>query len=298
MEVPRASEGSGGHASIQEFRVHSSSSSMDSPSPRLFKFRVFSSSSSFEFEFGELGGADLAFEFELAALAELELELFSRLRPCALHRHNGSIDDDQRCGGSCSASRSMRQVRWRKGGGYGVPCSPVLGVGVAGRGCRPRSSRRQPPAPHARDVRDTDARALVDALGVPRVEFGAACAAANDACMRTACLVSGVRVAVGGARPRVRASAGAVAAACARRVRRRHRAGGVRLRRGGPAFACGPRARRPPPTAAVVVAVVLAFVDSPSRRRRAARRRQRLWVRRGVVVSNRLSLTESSRILS
>ena len=82
MEVPRASEGSGGHASIQEFRVHSSSSSMDSPSPRLFKFRVFSSSSSFEFEFGELGGADLAFEFELAALAELELELFSRLRPC------------------------------------------------------------------------------------------------------------------------------------------------------------------------------------------------------------------------
>ena len=55
---------------------------MDSPSPRLFKFRVFSSSSSFEFEFGELGGADLAFEFELAALAELELELFSRLRPC------------------------------------------------------------------------------------------------------------------------------------------------------------------------------------------------------------------------
>jgi hypothetical protein len=54
---------------------------MDSPSPRLFKFRVFSSSSSFEFEFGELGGADLAFEFELAALAELELELFSRLRP-------------------------------------------------------------------------------------------------------------------------------------------------------------------------------------------------------------------------
>ena len=74
-------EGGGGHASIQEFRVHSSSSSMDSPSPRLFKFRVFSSSSSFEFEFGELGGADLAFEFELAALAELELELFSRLRP-------------------------------------------------------------------------------------------------------------------------------------------------------------------------------------------------------------------------
>ena len=57
---------------------------MDSPSPRLFKFRVFSSSSSFEFEFGELGGADLAFEFELAALAELELELFSRLRPCCL----------------------------------------------------------------------------------------------------------------------------------------------------------------------------------------------------------------------
>ena len=56
---------------------------MDSPSPRLFKFRVFSSSSSFEFEFGELGGADLAFEFELAALAELELELFSRLRPSA-----------------------------------------------------------------------------------------------------------------------------------------------------------------------------------------------------------------------
>ena len=99
----------------------------------------------------------------------------------------------------------MRQVRWRKGGGYGVPCSPVLGVGVAGRGCRPRSSRRQPPPPHARDVRDTDARALVDALGVPRVESGAACAAANDACMRTACLVSGVRVAVGGARPHVRA---------------------------------------------------------------------------------------------
>ena len=56
---------------------------MDSPSPRLFKFRVFSSSSSFEFEFGELGGADLAFEFELAALAELELELFSRLLPWA-----------------------------------------------------------------------------------------------------------------------------------------------------------------------------------------------------------------------
>ena len=83
MEVPRASEGSGGHASIQEFRVHSSSRTVDSPSPRLFKFRVFSSSSSFEFEFGELGGADLAFEFELAALAELELELFSRLRPCA-----------------------------------------------------------------------------------------------------------------------------------------------------------------------------------------------------------------------
>ena len=219
-------------------------------------------------------------------------------RSDALHRYNGSIDDDQRCGGSCSASRSMRQVRWRKGGGYGVPCSPVLGVGVAGRGCRPRSSRRQPPPPHARDVRDTDARALVDALGVPRVESGAACAAANDACMRTACLVSGVRVAVGGARPHVRASAGAVAAACARRVRRRHRAGGVRLRRGGPAFACGPRARRPPPTAAVVVAVVLAFVGSPSRRRRAARRGQRLWVRRGVVVSNRLSLTESSRILS
>ena len=95
-------------------------------------------------------------------------------RSDALHRYNGSIDDDQRCGGSCSASRSMRQVRWRKGGGYGVPCSPVLGVGVAGRGCRPRSSRRQPPPPHARDVRDTDARALVDALGVPRVEFGAA----------------------------------------------------------------------------------------------------------------------------
>ena len=59
---------------------------MDSPSPRLFKFRVFSSSSSFEFEFGELGGADLAFEFELAALAELELELFSRLRPWATER--------------------------------------------------------------------------------------------------------------------------------------------------------------------------------------------------------------------
>ena len=81
MEVPRASEGSGGHASIQEFRVHSSSRTVDSPSPRLFKFRVFSSSSSFEFEFGELGGADLVFEFELAALVELELELFSRLRP-------------------------------------------------------------------------------------------------------------------------------------------------------------------------------------------------------------------------
>ena len=55
---------------------------MDSPSPRSFKFRVLSSSSAFEFEFGELGGADLAFEFELAALTELELELFSRLRPC------------------------------------------------------------------------------------------------------------------------------------------------------------------------------------------------------------------------
>ena len=81
MEVPRASEGSGGHAFIQEFRVHSSSRTVDSPSPRLFKFRFFSSSSLFEFEFGELSGADLAFEFELAALAELELELFSRLRP-------------------------------------------------------------------------------------------------------------------------------------------------------------------------------------------------------------------------
>ena len=44
--------------------------------------------------------------------------------------------------------------------------------------------------------------------------------------------------------------------------------------------------------------VVLAFVGSPSRRRRAARRGQRLWVRRGVVVSNRLSLTESSRVPS
>ena len=87
MEVPRASEGSGGHALIQEFRVHSSSRTVDSPSPRLFKFRVFSSSSSFEFEFGELGGADLAFEFELAALAELELELFSRLRPCRRGDH-------------------------------------------------------------------------------------------------------------------------------------------------------------------------------------------------------------------
>ena len=55
-------------------------------------------------------------------------------RSDALHRYNGSIDDDQRCGGSCSALRLMRQVRWRKGGGYGVPCSPVpvLGVGVAG----------------------------------------------------------------------------------------------------------------------------------------------------------------------
>ena len=88
MEVPRASEGSGGHASIQEFRVHSSSRTVDSPSPRLFKFRVFSSSSSFEFEFGELGGADLAFEFELAALAELELDLFSRLRPCGSRRQH------------------------------------------------------------------------------------------------------------------------------------------------------------------------------------------------------------------
>ena len=61
------------------------------------------------------------------------------------HRYNSSTDDDQRCGGSCSASRFMRQVRWHKGGGYGVPCSPVLGVGVAGVVLVAAAASRRPP---------------------------------------------------------------------------------------------------------------------------------------------------------